>query len=150
MIYHHKTRRYNSETGDIVGEDWNGLPSDDAEYISVRLMLNNGGNYFLHARGGKDTPYAMIVGSKRIAGEKIIPLETTEAREWAEEHLSPEDVENFFSPIGERKPVGVLLRQETRAILEHEKRVNGIAMSHYIDRAVLDYHNRQQKLREPK
>ena len=52
--------------------------------------------YFLAGQGGPMTRFAQPTGDGATYGERIIPLSTEEAREWAEQHLSPETVEAEF------------------------------------------------------
>ena len=54
------------------------------------------GRYFLAGEGGPMTRFGKPTGDGTTYGEKVIPLSKQEALEWAEQHLDPETVEQFF------------------------------------------------------
>jgi len=54
------------------------------------------GRYFLAGEGGPMTRFGKPTGDGATFGERIIPLEKQEAREWAEHYLDPETVEDEF------------------------------------------------------
>ena len=70
----------------------------------VFLYRKRGGEYFLYGKGGAATKYSNEVKSNpstRAAGEKITPLSTRQAMEWAEKFLSVEEYESIFGEVSE-------------------------------------------------
>ena len=96
-------KRYNSETATKLGSYSPMHPGYSDGYIAT-LYQKKGGEFFLHGMGGAGSPYSVDVPSNpgaKAAGEKIIPLSTKQAMEWAEEYLSSDEYEAIFGEVGE-------------------------------------------------
>lgn len=68
---------YDTETATKIGSYWNGLSTSDFRRVSEELYRTKSGNY--------------LWGSSRI-----IPLSKEEAFEWAQQHLSTDEVLKEF------------------------------------------------------
>jgi hypothetical protein len=56
--------------------------------------------YFLHGEGGPMTRWSVSVGQNQWAGgEDITPMTRDEAFAWAQEHLSPSEIEDEFADM---------------------------------------------------
>jgi len=86
---------YNTETAIEIGSYWNGLSTRDFRRVSEELYRTKSGNYFLAG-------YELICRSRLEQGEsswgssRIIPLSKEEAFEWAQQHLSTDEVLKEF------------------------------------------------------
>ena len=118
-------RRFDTNTGRLIGEVWNGFPKHDSDYIAERLMQNAAGIFFLHGVGGGDTRYAKIVDGVGMLGEKIIPLSVEAANKWMESHLSPEEFQNAMNPIGEGSFLYLRISPKIKKALETHKARTG-------------------------
>ena len=87
---------YNTETAIEIGSDWNGLSTSDFGRVSEELYRTKSGNYFLAGTGGPLTPYAESNGESSWGSSRIIPLSKEEAFEWAQQHLSTDEVLKEF------------------------------------------------------
>lgn len=89
---------YDTTKASLLFEYDNGLYPDDFNYVSGDLYITPEGEYFLDAEGGAFTRYAVHVGRGWMRGsEKIIPMSKEEAREWASDRFTPEEVNKMFS-----------------------------------------------------
>jgi len=64
--------------------------------VSEELYRTKSGNYFLAGTGGPLTPYAESNGESSWGSSRIIPLSKEEAFEWAQQHLSTDEVLKEF------------------------------------------------------
>lgn len=87
---------YNTETATKIGSYWNGLSTGDFRRVSEELYRTKSGNYFLAGTGGPLTPYAESNGESSWGSSRIIPLSKEEAFEWAQQHLSTDEVLKEF------------------------------------------------------
>ena len=88
---------YNTETAEELASWHNGCSYSDFNYCKEDLYRTKKGNYFLHGEGGAMTRYSESCGNNsRCEGEDIIPLTESEAKEWAEGHLSGEKYCEIF------------------------------------------------------
>jgi len=89
--------RYDTERAVLIGEaGWNGS-RDDFHWWEAGLYRTESGRHFLAGKGGPMSRWARSVDSGGTSGsEGIIPLDIEETREWAEDHLSLEKLEEFF------------------------------------------------------
>ena len=73
------------------------LGPGDFSHWRAELYRTGGRRFFLYGTGGPMTRFAQPSGSNSwTGGERIIPLPEIEARQWAEQHLDPEVVEEHF------------------------------------------------------
>lgn len=89
--------RYDTEKATLVGQDWNGCPRGDLDYLEVQLYLTARGSWFLAARGGARTEYAQVRGRTHYGGSEITPLPAEAARRWLERHDHVDALEEHFS-----------------------------------------------------
>lgn len=132
-------RRYDTDTARRVAEAMHGLPSD-LNYICETLHRKTTGEYFLHGDGGAATKYAVSTGGNSWkGGERIIPLTLEEARAWAEEHLTADEVEEIFALKEGKKTVALSLDEETIERIRRGAAEVGVSMSEFVSRAVEGY-----------
>jgi len=92
-------KMYNTEKATLVGEYSYGGPGD-FERIEEGLYVTQKGNWFLAGEGGAKTQYARQVEQNCwTGGEGITPLTRQEAFEWAQEHLDPDEYEEYFRDL---------------------------------------------------
>ena len=87
--------RYDTETATFIGRDrqCNGSFSDWDE----SLYVTKSGNYFISGSGGAASRWAEPSGDNgRQGGSGIRPLTREEALQWAESHLTTDEVEAHF------------------------------------------------------
>ena len=77
-------KRYDTDTAEFVHGWSNGRHNGDFKYLVENLYKTKSGIFFLHGDGGAMTAYATDCGDTRCEGEKIIPMEKTEAMKWLE------------------------------------------------------------------
>jgi hypothetical protein len=89
-------RRWDTEKANLVCEVENGMPRD-LGYVKARLYQTpRSKRYFLAGEGGPMTIFAHAVTEGTLCGgEKIIPLTTEQARNYAELYPA-ETVKRFF------------------------------------------------------
>ena len=93
------SKRYNTATAEEVGSyDYGHYPgSGDFSHWSATLYRTKSGAFFLHGEGGALTRFAThCADGGSCGGEKIIPLDTESALQWAENFLDADIIENFF------------------------------------------------------
>lgn len=89
-------KMFNTESAKMLGRWENDFPTNDFSYCKEELYLTKSGNYFLYGTGGPLSIYGKRIGSN-IHGDSVINAFTeSEAKEWAEEHLSGDEYENAF------------------------------------------------------
>lgn len=109
-------RLYDTDTARKVGSTWHtdGFRVGDFHYYEEALYAKRTGEYFLHGRGGAETPYAEPVGLTGLqGGEKIVPLGQEEARAWAESHLDADEYVAAFGVPDEGDVTALTLRLPT-------------------------------------
>ena len=90
-------RLYDTEKAVLVGEFYDkAMPEEDLSFYREELYRKRTGEYFLYGRGNAGSKYSVWRGSTASGTEKIIPLSYQQARQWAEENLSPEEYEKEF------------------------------------------------------
>lgn len=88
---------YRTSTSHKVGT-WNNGAENKLDMVEETLYrkVTNTSTYFLHGKGGARTQYARTRKGTLIAGEDIKPLPFTEAKKWAEEHLTEDEFRREF------------------------------------------------------
>lgn len=100
-------KRYDTETATLIGETSNiGRGADSAgdfNYWSAGLYRSpRGAHYFLAGEGGPMSRFGQSVGQNSWGGGRdIIPMSKEEAFEWAQENLTPDEVEAAFGDMVE-------------------------------------------------
>jgi hypothetical protein len=94
--------RYDTEKAEKLGEGWSDCGRGDFGYWEAGLYITpRAHRYFLAGEGGPMTSWRRRVGDSYTGGEGIIPLNQADALEWAERHLSTEEVEAGFGEVVE-------------------------------------------------
>jgi hypothetical protein len=94
--------RYNTEISVLIGKTNNigrGCDSvNDFQYWEAALYKTpRSGRFFLAGSGGAMSRFAQASGQNTwTGGSDLIPLTKDEAYQWAEQHLSPEQLEAAF------------------------------------------------------
>lgn len=88
-------RRYNTATAKLVGEYETGYIGD-FDWVNEKLYQKATGEFFLAGKGGARTRWSTRTIDGYASGEGLLPLTLGEAREWAEEHLPVDVVEELF------------------------------------------------------
>lgn len=126
-------RRYDTDTAKAVGSYSNDLGFNDFDFIRETLYQKRTGEFFLYGKGGARTRYSETVGQNTwAAGERIVPLDFEDAREWAEKCLSADTYEEIFGPAdegGEKETIGLSLHPSTVKKLRNEAGRTGQTMS---------------------
>jgi len=92
-------KRYDTETATEIGCDSFGNTGDFSHWEEALFRTKNG-NFFLAGTGGANTVYSVQVDSNsRSGGSRITPLLWKKAFEWAESHLTTEQVEGAFEDV---------------------------------------------------
>ena len=90
--------RYDTEKACLVGDYYTRrLATDDSRFWKAALYkTKRSGKYFLFGQGNAMTRFAAHAGGW---GEKIIPMSTQEAHEWAKQYLDAEVVRQHFKEL---------------------------------------------------
>ena len=88
-------RRYDTATAKLVGEYETGYIGD-FDWVNEKLYQKATGEFFLAGKGGARTRWSTRTIDGYASGEGLLPLTLGEAREWAEEHLPVDVVEELF------------------------------------------------------
>lgn len=95
-------KKYDTETAKEIGSRFSGESRQDFSYVEETLYRKRTGEFFLYGSGGPASRYAVRTGQNSWSGgSKIIPLSTQEARDWAEQYLTPDDFEAVFGAVTE-------------------------------------------------
>ena len=88
---------YDTDTAKHIGSWWNGLGMSDSNNVRESLYQSKKGQFFLAGEGGANTCYAHSYGNTRSAGYGINLYTPKEALDWAERHLSTDEIEAHFT-----------------------------------------------------
>jgi hypothetical protein len=132
---------YNTETAEEIGSmSWGDGPRD-FHYMEETLYRKRTGEFFLYGEGGPATKYAVSVSQRGWrSGEKIIPLDFSAAREWAEENLSADDYEKVFGEVAEddsRVMITLSVSRTCAETITRKASEAGVTKSEYIENLVL-------------
>lgn len=105
-----KGRKYNTETAQEVCGYSNGLPFGDFDWVEETLFVKRTGEYFLCAKGGARSKYAVPDGDFMGGGSEIIPLSEAEAKSFVEENGDVETYEKYFGEVKERDVIATTIR----------------------------------------
>ncbi len=93
-------KRYDTDKATLVGTyETPGIGHRDFRYFEASLYKTpRSGVFFLAGEGHAMTPFCrQSPDGTRSWGTKIIPMDTADALEWAEQYLYPEDIETHFA-----------------------------------------------------
>ena len=138
-------RTYNTATSKHIGNWSNGIYGSDFRSCGETLYKNTKGAYFLVGEGGPLSKYAVSHGNDTSGSTELIPMTATEAQEWAEGHLEPDEYEAEFgvqeeaapSDLTTRERVGLTLDIDIVARLRKHSTDTGIPMARTVDKAIL-------------
>jgi len=94
--------RYDTDKATMLGSyDYGWYPgSGDFSHWRASLYRGSNNTYFLAGEGGAQTQFAEhFPDGMRGGGERIIPLTSGEALEWAERYLDPSIIEHEFCDL---------------------------------------------------
>jgi hypothetical protein len=94
--------RYNTENANLLGKAWGGAPyrSDFSHWTAGLYRTQKSGRYFLAGEGGPMSRYARSLNTNHwCGGERIDPLAEADAFEWAQQYLTPDEVEAAFAHL---------------------------------------------------
>ena len=93
-------KKYDTDTARFVASDED--HRGDFRYWCEDLYCKRTGEYFLYGEGGPMSKYAKSCGCNSWTGsEAIVPLTESEARKWAEHHMSVDAYEAEFGEVEE-------------------------------------------------
>lgn len=129
---------YDTNTAKELGSWSNMADYGDFSQFSEALYRKKTGEFFLHGEGGPMTKYAVAEGSNSWrGGERIMPMNFSEARAWAEKHLDGDDYEEIFGAVPEdtsRIQVCYSLSATAVETIKRRAAEAGISASAYIER----------------
>ncbi len=92
--------RYDTEKATLIGEASHSGGGDFSAWRAGLYVTPRAKRYFLAGMGGPMTRWGRhegpAFGGTTSGGEGVIPLSREEALEWAEQHLSTEEIERGF------------------------------------------------------
>lgn len=95
-------KKYNTETAKEMGCWSNNYSYGDFNYCRESLYRKKTGEYFLYGVGGAMSKYSQSCGQNSWSGgEKIMPMTESEAKRWAEKHLTADEYEEIFGEVEE-------------------------------------------------
>ena len=90
------SKRYDTETAELIAEWSNGYGCNDFHYCSEDLYRTKKGAWFIHGEGGAMSKYSQPCGDMTGGGSDIIPMDADQAREWLERHDFVDELDEHF------------------------------------------------------
>ena len=87
---------YDTATAAKVAENWNGIGSNDFNYLNEEIYKTKKGKFFLFGEGGAATKYATHSGQWSNEGEDLTPLSEGEVKELLEDWKEVDKYEELF------------------------------------------------------
>jgi len=87
---------YNTETSELLAENWNGVNRHDRNFLREEIYRTKNGRYFLFGEGGTASKYATINYGFVTTGEAITPLNEDELFELLQDWNEVEIIETLF------------------------------------------------------
>lgn len=88
--------RYNTATAEEICSFENDSDRGDFRYEVTSLYRTPRGRFFLAGHGGAMTRWAQSVQGGRSGGEGLHAIDTSEARDFAEQHANEDTIARFF------------------------------------------------------
>lgn len=88
--------RYDTATATQVCSYQSSQYSSDFRYEETALFRTSQGRFFLAGFGGPRSRWARSYGNETTGGSGLMPVDTGDARAFAEEHASPSQTASFF------------------------------------------------------
>lgn len=128
-----KGRRYDTNTAQLVCENWNGCANNDFNYMSETLYIKKTGEFFLHYSGGALSKYAVSTGTNNWSGsEGIIPLTEKEAEKFCSEYADGDTYEKYFEVQSDES-----VKLSTYVSADNLKKIKNIAIERHMTVAQL-------------
>lgn len=91
--------RYDTDSATNLGAaSSNYFPSDFHWWEAALYRTPRSGRHFIAGSGGALSEFGRpAAGGGRCGGERVIPMDDDEAREWAEQNLTTEEIETAFA-----------------------------------------------------
>ena len=128
---------YDTDTARELGSWANMADRRNFSQFEETLYRKKTGEFFLCGEGGPMTKYAQAVGQNEWSGgSRIMPLDFSEARQWAEEHLDADEYESIFGEVsedGSRVQVCYSLSAAAAETIKRRASELGITASAYIE-----------------
>lgn len=91
-------KRFDTETAIVVGSADYGYSGDFSAWKATLYKTPRSGAYFLAGEGGPMTIFARHHSDgSRSGGSNLIPLDDASALDWAEQHLTADEIEAGFA-----------------------------------------------------
>ncbi len=137
---------YDTSTAVRVGYWSNGLTFRDPDSKEETLYLKRTGEYFIYGEGGRNTNYAERIRGGWRGGVLVTPLTYEEARQWAEEHLSPDAYEIAFgvNTSEEKKTVTYSLPVAAIEKLRRKASEAGVSASTLLEQLIASLGDREK------
>lgn len=97
--------RYDTDSAELIGDADNigcgATSQNDFSWWEAGLYITpRSGRYFLAGTGGPMSRFGHAIDNNSTSGgSKLIPMEKSEALEWAEQYLDTETVEEYFADM---------------------------------------------------
>ena len=128
---------YDTDTARELGYWANMADRRNFSQFEETLYRKKTGEFFLYGEGGPASKYAQAVGQNEWSGgSRIMPLDFSEARQWAEEHLDADEYESIFGEVsedGSRVQVCYSLSAAAAETIKRRASELGITASAYIE-----------------
>ena len=128
---------YDTDTARELGSWANMADRRNFSQFEETLYRKKTGEFFLYGEGGPASKYAQAVGQNEWSGgSRIMPLDFSEARQWAEEHLDADEYESIFGEVsedGSRVQVCYSLSAAAAETIKRRASELGITASAYIE-----------------
>ena len=128
---------YDTDTARELGSWANMADRRNFSQFEETLYRKKTGEFFLYGEGGPASKYAQAVGQNEWSGgSRIMPLDFSEARQWAEEHLDADEYEAIFGAVsedGSRVQVCYSLSAAAAETIKRRASELGITASAYIE-----------------
>lgn len=155
-------KRYDTETAQYIHRVENMPDMSNFHWCAETLYRKKTGEFFIYGEGNAASKYARSIGTNSWgSGERIMPMSYSEAKEWAEEHMTADEYENIFGVIDENddksprtytlttttlnqidKLAAYLVKNKNEIItMAIEQFYNGLKDPNEIKRDLLDYLN---------
>lgn len=127
--------RYDTDTAKCLGRDRSGRPSSDFSYWEQELYRTKSEKYFVHKAS---FGYPKSDGSFGW-GEEIVPVSEAAARQWAERHLSADEIEAIFVQDRDDARFTVVLPSSLLEELDKRKSADNVSRSEIVIDALRTY-----------
>ena len=136
-----KGKLYDTDKAKMVAAYSAQCGRSDFRYYEEELYQKRTGEYFLYGTGYAASKYRKSCGQNEwCAGEKIMPMTYSEAKEWAEAHMDADDfIAAFGSPDEDAEQMHLHVRISAQAgdKLKKAAAASGISLGEQIERWIM-------------